>query len=167
VGFASDTIALSGYDFDHYEKHIVTQREQVQAIADGRAPVQLRLSGERAAQIIHAVMRDVNQHELAVNITNAGCVSNLPADAVVEVPALVNARGAHGIHIGALPEGLAAMLRQQIDIQQLVVQAGVYGDRGAALQALLLDPTVHSYAQATHMLDDLLLAHQRYLPQFS
>lgn len=166
VGFAADTIALSGYDFDHYEKHIVAQREQVQAVADGRAPVQLRLSGERAAQIIHAVMRDVNQHELAVNITNSGCVTNLPADAVVEVPALVNARGVHGIHIGALPDGLAAMLRQQIDIQQLVVQAGVYGDRSAALQALLLDPTVHSYAQATHMLDDLLLAHQRYLPQF-
>jgi alpha-galactosidase len=85
---------------------------------------------------------------------------------VVELPALVNGRGVHGIHIGALPEGLAAMLRQQIDIQMLVVEAGVKGDRNAALQALLLDPTVHSYAQAKYMLDELLHAQERYLPQF-
>ena len=166
VGFASETLPLTGYDFDHYEQHGVAQRERVQAVADSRAPVEIRLSGERAAQIIDAVTHDLNQFELAVNIPNAGCVSNLPADALVEVPAQVDAHGVHGIHIGALPEGLAAMLRQQIDIQQLVVQAGVYGDRNAALQALLLDPTVHSYAQAKYMLDDLLRAHERYLPQF-
>jgi len=47
-----------------------------------------------------------------------------------------------------------------------VVEAGVKGDRNAALQALLLDPTVHSYAQAKYMLDELLHAQERYLPQF-
>ena len=166
VGFASETIALTGYDFDKYEHGGTAQRERIQAVADGQAPADVHLSGERAAQIIDAVQHDLSQHELAVNIPNNGCISNLPGDAVIELPGLVDSAGVHGIQVGPLPEGLAAMLRQQIDIQKLVVEAGVNGDRNAALQALLLDPTVHSYAQATHMLDDLLRAHEKYLPQF-
>jgi alpha-galactosidase/6-phospho-beta-glucosidase family protein len=58
-------------------------------------------------------------------------------------------------------------MRREIDIQELVVEAAVSGDRKAALQALLLDPHIHSYAQAEHLLDDLLRAHARYLPQFA
>jgi alpha-galactosidase/6-phospho-beta-glucosidase family protein len=61
---------------------------------------------------------------------------------------------------------LAAIMRREVEIQELVVQAGVHGDRNAALQALMLDPHIHSYAQATHLLDDLLKAHAKYLPQF-
>ncbi len=166
VGFASETIPLTGYDFDKYEKNSVAQRERVKAMADGRAPVTLQLSGERAIQIIDAVAHDLIQHELSVNIPNNGCISNLPDDAVVEVPGIVSGLGVRGVQIGALPEGLAAMLRQQVDIQMLVVEAGVHGDRTAALQALLLDPTVHSFAQAKYMLDELLATHARYLPQF-
>ena len=166
VGFASETIPLTGYDFDKYEKNSIAQRERVKAMADGRAPVTLQLSGERAIQIIDAVAHDLIQHELSVNIPNNGCISNLPDDAVVEVPGIVSGLGVRGVQIGALPEGLAAMLRQQVDIQMLVVEAGVHGDRTAALQALLLDPTVHSFAQAKYMLDELLSTHARYLPQF-
>ncbi|HEY3343040.1 MAG TPA: alpha-glucosidase/alpha-galactosidase, partial [Anaerolineae bacterium] len=166
VGFASETIPLTGYDFDAYERDALAQRTRVRDIAERRSPVKLSLSGERAIQIIDAITHDFSRHELALNIPNDGCISNLPDDAVVELPALVNGRGVNGVHIGALPEGLAAMLRQQIDIQMLVVEAGVKGDRNAALQALLLDPTVHSYAQAKYMLDELLHAQERYLPQF-
>lgn len=166
VGFASETIPLTGYNFDGYEKRSVEQRERVRAVADGRAPIELQLSGERAIQIIDAVTHDLLQNELAVNIPNKGCISNLPDDALVEVPGIVSAVGVRGVHVGPLPEGLAAMLRQQVDIQKLVVEAGVKGDRNAALQALLLDPTVHSYAQAKYMLDELLTVHARYLPQF-
>jgi alpha-galactosidase len=166
VGFASETIPLTGYDFEGYERQAQTQREGVRAVAEGREPVALCLSGERAIQIIDAVIHDLNQPELAVNIPNQGCIGNMPDDAVVEVPALVSGRGVSGVHVGDLPEGLAALLRQQVDIQELVVEAGVKGDRNAALQALLLDPTVHSFAQAKYMLDELLRAHERYLPQF-
>ncbi|MCL4506583.1 MAG: alpha-glucosidase/alpha-galactosidase [Chloroflexi bacterium] len=167
VGFASETIPLTGYDFDGRAKESAELRAHVVDVAEGRAPVKLSLSGERAIQIIDAVTHDLIQPELAVNIPNNGCISNLPADAVVEAPAVVSARGVQGVHVGELPQGLAAMLRQQIDIQMLVVEAGVHGDRNAALQALLLDPTVHSYAQAKYMLDELLRVHERYLPQFA
>jgi alpha-galactosidase len=170
VGFAAETIALTGYDFNAYERKGREQWNRIEHLS-GLADLtgvreSICLSGERAIQIIDAMRHDLNRHELSVNIPNDGCISNLPDDAIVEAPALANASGVHGIHVGELPRGLAAMLRQQIEIQELVVEAGVKGDRNAALQALLLDPTVHSYTQATHMLDDLLKAHAKYLPQF-
>jgi len=47
-----------------------------------------------------------------------------------------------------------------------VVEAGVHGDRNAALEALLLDPVVHSISQAEAILDELLEVHKEFLPQF-
>jgi alpha-galactosidase len=166
VGYAAETIPLTGFDFDGYEKQGCEQWARVRAVADGQAPVDIHPSGEREAAIMDAILHDLNRPELAVNLPNRGCIANLPGDAVVEAPAVVNAAGAHGVQVGELPPGLAAVLRREIDIQTLVVEAGVKGDRLAALQALLLDPTVHSYMQARHMLDELLSAQAKYLPQF-
>ncbi len=172
IGFAAETMALTGYDFHRYERHGREQWTRIQRIAgstEGWSELRgaVRPSGERAVPIIHAMLHDANQYELSANIRNEGCISNLPDDAIVEVPAIVNAHGVHGVHVGQLPKGLAAIMRREIEIQELVVEAGVKGDRNAALQALLLDPHIHSYAQATHLLDDLLKAHAKYLPQFA
>jgi alpha-galactosidase len=167
VGFAADTIPLTGYDFNAYAQRGKTQWQRLRAMADGAEPVQIQQTNERALPIIDALLHDLNQHELSANLLNDGCISNLPANAVVEVPAVANARGVHGVQVGALPRGLAALMRNQIELMALVVEAGVKGDRKAALQALLLDPVVHSYAQAEHMLDELLRVHKKYLPQFA
>jgi alpha-galactosidase len=167
IGFAADTIPLTGYDFGAYAKRGQEQWQRLRAQADGSVPVQIQQTGERAIPIMDAMLHDLNQHELSANIINDGCIRNLPDEAVVEVPAVVNARGVHGVHVGALPRGLAALMRNQIELMELVVEAGVKGDRKAALQALLLDPVVHSYAQAEHMLDELLAVHKKYLPQFA
>ena len=47
-----------------------------------------------------------------------------------------------------------------------LVEAGVHGDRGSALQALLLDPVVNGISQAEAILDEMLAVHEDYLPQF-
>jgi alpha-galactosidase len=173
VGFAAETIPIKGFDFDAYERRGREQWEKIRAIAEIDDPRQLgamgdvvSLSGERAIHIINAITHDLNQHELSVNIPNAGLIANLSNDAIVEVPATVNANGVHGEVVGALPIGLAAIMQREITIQELVVDAAVNGDRKVALQALLLDPHIHSYAQATHLLDDLLVAHKNYLLNF-
>lgn len=169
VGFAADTIPLTGYDFDAYEAQSKAQWGKIIGLTalTGQTGWEIEDSGERAIPIITAILKNKTQAELSVNIPNAGFISNLPEDAIVEVPAQVSARTVRGTQVGALPRGLASMLRREIDIQTLVVQAGVMGDRNAALQALLLDPQVRSYAQATHLLDDLLKAHAARLPQFA
>jgi alpha-galactosidase len=173
VGFASETIPIKGFDFDAYERRGREQWEKIRAIAEIDDPRQLgnmgdvvSLSGERAIQIINAITHDLNQHELSVNIPNAGLIANLSNKAIVEVPATIDANGIRGEVVGALPIGLAAIMQREITIQELVVDAAVNGDRKAALQALLLDPHIHSYAQATHLLDDLLSAQKNYLPNF-
>lgn len=162
VGFAADTIPLTGYDFDAYE---AKSRAQWESLSAPTLPAP-EASGERAIPIICAIIHNKRQHELSVNLPNAGYISNLPNDAIVEVPGVVNGGEARGEFVGELPRGLAALLRRECEIQQLVAQAGVFGDKNAALQALLLDPQIRSYAQASHLLDDLLSAHAHRLPQF-
>ena len=171
IGFAAEVMPLTGYDFDAHERRSRAQWARLRYLAChadlSELRAALRPARERAVPIIEAMLGDLNRYELAVNVRNDGCISNLPDAAIVELPAVIGARGARAVHVGALPTGLAALMRREIEIQELVVEAAVKGDRQAALQALLLDPHIHSYAQAAHLLDDLLRAHAKYLPQFA
>lgn len=166
VGYAADTIPLTGFDFDAYIQRGKTLRARLAAVVAGTAPPAPAPSGERAIPIIAALANGGSQHELSVNIPNRGCIGNLSDDAIVEVPGLVAGGRVLGVQVGDLPRGIAAMLSQQVEIQELVVEAAVTGSRTLALQALLLDPVIHSYAQAEHTLDDLLAAQAAYLPAF-
>jgi alpha-galactosidase len=167
VGYAADTIPLAGFDFDAYIQRGETLRARLAAVVAGTVPPAPAPSGERAIPIIVALANGGSQHELSVNIPNRGCIGNLSDDAIVEVPGLVAGGRVLGVQVGDLPRGIAAMLAQQIEIQELVVEAAVTGSRTLALQALLLDPVIHSYAQAEHTLDDLLVAQAAYLPAFA
>jgi alpha-galactosidase len=94
----------------------------------------------------------------------------MPSDTIVEVNALVNAYGIQPIHAGPLPEPIAAHLRLHASVQQLTAQAALTGDRRLALQTFLLDPLVASVlepGETEKMLDEMLRANSRYLPQFA
>ena len=96
------------------------------------------------------------------NVRNDGVIPNLPREAVVEVPGLINGAGVHGVAVGPLPEGIANILGQE-----LMIDAALSGDRPLALQALLADPLVPSVEAATAMLDEALAAHAPLLPRFA
>ncbi|MGQ9908600.1 MAG: family 4 glycosyl hydrolase [Candidatus Flexifilum sp.] len=169
VSYAWEFCGLEGYPFDRVDREAAEFREQIARWTDGRDGVETLIdeaSGERAIPIIVGMLHNTHQYELSVNVPNRGFITNLPDDAIVEIPAVVDAGGVHGVSIGALPEPIAAMARTQIAIIDRVVEAGVHGDRQAALQALLLDPVVHSAQQAEAILAELLEVHQPYLPQF-
>ena len=176
VGYAWEYVGTEGYDFEGAEQHSANQIERIEGMLRGELSIGSLLaapSGERAAHIIADVACARNGYELSANIRNAPkgatsrCIANLPDDAIVEVPAVVSGDGIRGLNMGALPEGIAAMCHRQAIIQGLSVKAAVEGDRRAALQALLLDPTISGYAQAVALLDDLLATHAAYLPQFA
>ncbi|NMB24479.1 MAG: alpha-glucosidase/alpha-galactosidase, partial [Firmicutes bacterium] len=76
------------------------------------------------------------------------------------------AAGIHGLCVGDLPTGIAALCNQQVNVQKLVVEAAMTGSREAALQALLVDPVIDDIDNASKCLDDLLQVHGPYLPQF-
>ena len=141
--------------------------EQMRGQADGSQPLGdlSTPSGERAVQIIEAMVENQNR-EFVVNITNGGCVGNLPESSIIELHALVGSYGVRGIDVGRMPRGLLGMTQYRIAQQELAVQAALEGDRKLALQAMVLDPLVGSMKDAGGMLGDLLNASSRYLPQF-
>jgi len=118
---------------------------------------------ERAIPIIEAILTDARQEELAVNIMNDGLIDNLPRDLVVEVPAIVDRHGVQGVRLGSLPKGIAGLLASQAAVHDLTAEAVLTASREAALQALLVDPIVHSVRAAEQTLDTMLDLQQRYL----
>ncbi|MBA2598764.1 MAG: hypothetical protein H0V00_19255 [Chloroflexia bacterium] len=145
--------------------------DRIAAQAEGRAALNRALfdearEGERVVSIIEAIVTDRPLLELAVNVRNDGLIPNLPAEAVVEVPGMVDGRGVHGISVGPLPEGIAGILAARVRQQELTVDAALTGDRMLALQALLADPLVPSVETATDMLEEALTTHAAFLPRF-
>ena len=113
-------------------------------------------SGELAIPIIEGIFCGQRQELAAVNIKNTGgLVPGLEEDTVVEVPAIVDASGLHPMQMQRLPEPVLAILRNQASINRLLIEAFDQGSKSSLLQALLLDPTCHSYKQAVHLIDEM------------
>jgi alpha-galactosidase len=125
------------------------------------------LSGttEIAVPVICAMETNHKTRVDAVNVLNTGSyIKNLPRTAVIEVPAVVDAKGLHPISVGAIPEGPAALMRTQLSIQRLLTEAYRTGSKNLLLQALLIDPVVNSTTAAKKMLDDMLELQRDFLP---
>ena len=95
---------------------------------------------------------------------NNGIITNLPAEATVEVPCLVDASGIHPTYVGALPTQLAAMNSSNIYPQLLTVEAAVEKSRDKVYMAAMMDP--HPGAELSlddivKLCDELLEAHER------
>jgi 6-phospho-beta-glucosidase len=120
---------------------------------------------EAAAALIaslHAGTGDVQ----VVDTRNDGAVPGLPDDAVVEVPARVDASGAHPLPQAPLGPELLGLVQQAKAYEHLAVEAAVTGDRTVARKALLANPLVADYRVAAPLLEALLEASRPYLPRF-
>jgi len=157
------------YDWDRAAKGRNRMWKQIEKLAQGKDSIDPYRSGsgERAVPVAVAVLNNLNQFELALNIPNKGYITNLPDDAIVEVPGVASGYGVTGLAVGDLPEPVAALCRRQLEITELAVKAAAEGDKQAALQALLLDPMVSDIDSAKAILADFLRAHRDMLPQFS
>jgi len=82
---------------------------------------------------------------------------------VVEVPAMVDRHGVHGVRLGSLPKGIAGLLANQVAVHDLTAEAVLTASREVALQALLVDPVVHSVRAAEQTLDTMLDLQQQHL----
>jgi 6-phospho-beta-glucosidase len=120
---------------------------------------------EAAAALIaslHAGTGDVQ----VVDVRNDGALPGLPDDAVVEVPARVDAGGATPLPQAPLAPELLGLVQQAKAYERLAVQAAVRGDRAVALKALLANPLVREWQVAAPLLDALLAKSRPYLPRF-
>ncbi|MFC1601061.1 alpha-glucosidase/alpha-galactosidase [Candidatus Sumerlaeota bacterium] len=123
---------------------------------------------EHASYIIEALEtgRPYRGH---FNVINDGCITNLPDDCVVEAPAYVDKNGINIPQVGDLPLGCAAICNASVGVQRLALEAGVYGDVTLLKQAAMMDPLTGAVCdpnEISQMVDEMLIAQAKWLPQF-
>ncbi|MDO4562371.1 MAG: alpha-glucosidase/alpha-galactosidase [Clostridia bacterium] len=103
------------------------------------------------------------------NVVNQGCITNLPSDAVVEVPGYVDANGINIPRVGDLPLGCAAVCNASISVQRMAVEAAYNGDVMLLKQSMMMDPLVGAVCsppEIWQMTDEMLIAQEKWLPQY-
>jgi alpha-galactosidase len=128
------------------------------------APEVFRPSGELAVPIMESISCGAAGDFGAVIVPNGGAMPGMDDDTVVEVPARAEGHALRTVKMDRLPEGILAMLRLQGSIQKLLVEAFVEESRHKLLQALLLDPTAHSYRNAVAVINEMCRLQKELLP---
>ena len=126
-------------------------------------------SHDYCSYIIEA-MKTGNTFRLNGNIMNdEGFISNLPKECCVEVPIFVDKMGLHPVHVGNLPQQLAALNQANVTVQLLAAEAAVTGDPELAFAACAMDPLTSatlSLKETRDMVIELFEAESKWLPQF-
>jgi alpha-galactosidase len=103
------------------------------------------------------------------NVPNRGYITNLPANATVEVPVYADSEGLHPFVVGDIPPHLAAMNQSNLSVQSLAADAAIKGDPELAFWAIAMDPltsAVLDLKKARDMVNELFEAEAQWLPQF-
>lgn len=126
-------------------------------------------SHEYASRIMEAIVTGT-PYQIGGNVLNSDqLISNLPAEACVEVPCLVNGYGVHPCHVGPLPVQCAAMNMTNINVQLLTIEAARTRKKSFIYQAAMLDPHTASELsidEIKNMVDDLIDAHGSWMPEY-
>jgi alpha-galactosidase/6-phospho-beta-glucosidase family protein len=101
-----------------------------------------------------------------INVPNRGSIHNMPAEAVVEVPATVDRAGVHPFALGDLPESVLPMLNLKVSSLDLIIEAAMEGSRRKAVQAMINDPYCTDMSQMEKCVNELIDAELKYLPNF-
>jgi alpha-galactosidase len=125
-------------------------------IRKGKGHKLVKPDHERAIPIIEGILTDSNHHELSVNLPNDGIITNLPEDSVIECPATVTKSGVLGSPLGDYPDPLVDLLREEVNVQDLVVKAILNKSREYAVKALEADSNFPRKDLIDTFLDEML-----------
>ena len=151
---------------DEYPRRCIKQigewQKQKEKLLNG-GDIEHTRSKEYASHIMEAVVNNT-PYMIGGNVLNTGLIENLPSDACVEVPCLVDGKGIHPTYVGKLPVQCAAMNMTNINPQLLTVEAAVSGKREHIYHAAMLEP--HTAAELSiddiiKMCDELIDAHNK------
>ena len=156
---------------DEYPRRCIRQiegweKERNDILNDGK--ITHTRSHEYASYIMESITTG-SLYKIGGNVLNNGLIDNLPADACVEVPCLVDGMGIHPTHVGRLPVQLAAMNMTNINAQLMTIEAARTRKRESIYQAAMLEP--HTAAELSiddivKMCDDLIEAHGEYMSMY-
>ena len=159
-----DLIEKFQIPLDEYPRRCVNQiakwdKQRDELLAGGQ--ITHERSREYASRIMEAMVTNV-PYKIGGNVLNRGLIPNLPAEACVEVPCMVDRGGIAPTYVGPLPTQLAAMNSSNIYPQMLTIEAAATGNRETLYQAAFMDP--HTGAQLSmdeivSLCNDLIEAH--------
>ncbi len=167
-----DLIERFGIPLDEYPVRCIEQISRWEKTAkEYREANEITVSPshEYASQIMNSVVTG-EPSVIYGNVRNAGFIPQLPDGCAVEVPTLVDSNGLQPTVVKDIPPQLIALMRTNINVQDLTVQALLTENREHIYHAAMLDP--HTAAeldldQIWELTDDLLAAHDDWLPEFA
>ena len=165
-----DLVERFGIPLDEYPRRCEEQIADWQAQAGHHSdtPLEVKASHEYAADIIEA---EVTGRPAAIygNVANRGLIPQLPDGAAVEVPCLVDANGLQPTVVDDLPPQLIALIRTNLNVQELTVQALLTESREHVYHAAMMDPRTAAeldLGQIRALVDELIAAHGDWMPEW-
>ncbi len=143
-----------------------TWKDEIKKWLAQKRPTSLKRGKEYAAYIINAYLTG-EPYEFNGNMPNTGIIPNLPYNACVEVPVVVNKRGFNTVYVGPLPPQCAALNNINIAVEEMAVEGCLTGDANLIFQAIAYDPltaAVLSLAEIKKMVAEMFARNQEYLP---
>ena len=123
---------------------------------------------EYASRILDAIVTD-RPYVFYGNVPNHGgaLIGNLPGDCCVEVPCLASKAGITPTFVGELPPQCAALIRTNVNVQDLAVRGILEGSRERIYQAVMMDPNTAStltLGRIRELCDAMFAVHADRLP---
>lgn len=121
---------------------------------------------DAACECINSIYNDKRTH-MVVSTQNNGAIADLPYDAIVEISSIITGKGAMPLNWGKFNPSERGWVQMMKAMEECVIEAAITGNYGMALAAFEMNPQVEHGKVAQTVLDELLVAHEKYLPQFA
>lgn len=167
-----DLIDKFNIPLDEYPRRCINQikgwnKEKETILQEGK--ITHKRSHEYASYIMEAIITN-KPIKIGGNVLNKGFILNLPPNACVEVPCLVDSNGIQPCYVGELPVQLAGMNMTNINPQLMTIEAARTRKKEDIYRAAMLDP--HTAAelnldQIVAMCDELIEAHGEYMKSYN
>lgn len=134
-------------------------------------PPQLELRGgayysDAAVRLITSIYNDKRDIQ-TVNTRNNGALDSIPNDSAVEISSIITKEGPIPMAYGDLPVSVRGLVQQIKSFERLTAETAVEGNYEKAVLALTINPLVQSDLKARAIVDEMMEAHKKYLPQFN
>ncbi|MBK3573221.1 6-phospho-beta-glucosidase [Streptomyces sp. MBT65] len=117
---------------------------------------------EAAVQLVHALTADTGDVRVA-NVRNNGTLPFLPDDAVIEVPARIDAQGATPLPVTAVEPLFAGLIAHVTAYEELALEAALHGGVDRVATALLAHPLIGQLSVAEELAARLVAANREHL----